>query len=140
MAVPRTGPLALESVSSQHVAKLPPGCFDTIDGYLDPKSYIIRSYENGDEVRRPDVQERQWITQNCRMGLELSQEVDINLPIDTQEAIDLSTSSASILDDTPLSNDIVIERSNESNPDSNNVTVNPQENVSQEKLVSDSSQ
>ena len=47
---------------------MPPECYDTIDGYLDVKSFVIKSYNDGKEVRRPDVKERDWIKENCRVG------------------------------------------------------------------------
>ena len=53
----------------KNIGKLPPECYDTIDGYLDVKSYVIKSYADGKEVRRPDVKERTWIIDNCRVGV-----------------------------------------------------------------------
>ena len=38
-----------------------------LTGYLDPKSYVIKSYDDGKEVRRPDLKERTWILENCRI-------------------------------------------------------------------------
>jgi len=45
---------------------LPPGCFDTIDGYYDPKKFAVYSYESGKEIRMPDKKEAAWIVANCR--------------------------------------------------------------------------
>ena len=73
--VPKEGPLVYETSVKRNIGKLPPECFDTIDGYLDPKSYIIRSYRDGNEVRRPDVKERTWIIQNCRVGEGTAEEI-----------------------------------------------------------------
>ena len=56
-----------ETAVKKHIGKLAPGCYDTIDGYLDPRSYVIKSYEDDKEIRRPDQKEREWIIENCRM-------------------------------------------------------------------------
>ena len=61
------GPLKYETAVKGHVGKLPPGCYDTIDGYLDPKSYVIKSYQDDKEIRRPEQKEREWIIENCRL-------------------------------------------------------------------------
>ena len=65
--IQRGAPLKYETAVKKHVGKLPPGCYDTIDGYLDPKSYVIKSFEDNKEIRRPDQKEREWILENCRM-------------------------------------------------------------------------
>ena len=62
--------LKYETAVKKNVGKLPPGCYDTIDGYLDPRSYVINSYDDGKELRRPDQKEREWIIENCRKGPE----------------------------------------------------------------------
>lgn len=56
-----------ETAIKKHIGKLPVGCYDAIDGYLDPRSYVIKSYLDGKEIRRPDQKEREWIIENCRM-------------------------------------------------------------------------
>jgi hypothetical protein len=48
--------------------KLPPGCYDVIDGYYDPRGGCIREWFSNDEVRRPAPEEIQWITRHCRVG------------------------------------------------------------------------
>lgn len=42
-------------------------CFSTT-GYLNTQTYVIHSYTDGKEVRRPDGEERAWIIANCRVG------------------------------------------------------------------------
>ncbi len=60
------------SVSETNSKKLPENCYDCIEGYFDPKKFIICSFETGEEIRRPDQQEREWIIQNCRCNKESS--------------------------------------------------------------------
>ena len=59
------GPLRDIVVNPDNIDKLPPGCFDCVDGYLDPKSFIIREYGTDNELRRPTQEEREWAMQNC---------------------------------------------------------------------------
>ena len=66
------GPLKYETSIRKNIGKLPPECYDTIDGYLNPATYVIHSYEDGKEVRRPDQKERSWIADNCRVGEKLT--------------------------------------------------------------------
>lgn len=51
---------------SKETPFLPPGCYDTIDGYYDPKKFAIFSFEDATEVRMPDKKEVAWIVENCR--------------------------------------------------------------------------
>jgi len=62
------GPLKYHMAKQENLDRLPEGCFDTIDGYLDPKSFIIREYGTGNELRRPTQQEREWTIANARVG------------------------------------------------------------------------
>ena len=48
--------------------RLPLGCYDTIDGYFDPKAGCVREYFSHHEIRRPDPEEIRWIQSNCRVG------------------------------------------------------------------------
>eukprot|EP01038_Epipyxis_sp_PR26KG_P012693 gene12693-17019_t len=47
---------------------LPPGCYDVVEGYYDPKRLMILSYTTGDEIRLPSKEEHEWIIANCRIG------------------------------------------------------------------------
>ena len=45
---------------------LPDGCYDMISGYYDPKKHSIKAYGTDEEIRRPDQDEKNWMTENCR--------------------------------------------------------------------------
>jgi hypothetical protein len=62
---------------------IPRGCFDTIDGYFDPKKKAVLDYTTGyyiiiyiifyylfiikgEQIRMPDQEEKEWIMANCR--------------------------------------------------------------------------
>lgn len=45
---------------------IPRGCFDTIDGYFDPKKKAVLDYTTGELIRMPDQEEKEWIIENCR--------------------------------------------------------------------------
>jgi hypothetical protein len=65
--VSKDGPL--RDISSHDRADfLPKGCYDTIDGYYDPKKHMICSYENHEELRAPDPDEIDFILNHCRIG------------------------------------------------------------------------
>lgn len=75
-----------ETTLKKNIGKLPPECYDTIDGYLDPRSYVIKSYQDGKEIRRPDNKERSWIIENCRVGENLEIE-DLGQPAEEGDDI-----------------------------------------------------
>ena len=47
--------------------KVPPGTYDTGDGYFKVDEGEVFSYE-GEKLRRPDQEEEQWIKSKCRKG------------------------------------------------------------------------
>jgi hypothetical protein len=49
--------------------KLHDGCYDTIDGYYDPKRQAILSYAENTVIRMPEKAERDWIVKYCRHGV-----------------------------------------------------------------------
>lgn len=51
-----------------HADKLPKDCFDTVDGYYDPKKHSVFSYETNEEIRTPSNAEIEFILSNCRVG------------------------------------------------------------------------
>lgn len=59
---------SLLRVTSHHHEHLPEGCYDTIDGYYDPKKHVIFSYLNNEELRTPNTEEIDFILKNCRVG------------------------------------------------------------------------
>mmetsp|Transcript_26065 Transcript_26065/g.35926 ORF Transcript_26065/g.35926 Transcript_26065/m.35926 type:complete len:167 (+) Transcript_26065:218-718(+) len=54
----------------RYATSLPKGCYDTIDGYFDPKKHTVFSYDNNEELRIPDKREIDWIKEHCRIGLD----------------------------------------------------------------------
>ncbi|XP_022828384.1 MORN repeat-containing protein 5-like [Spodoptera litura] len=57
--------------AEQPTKEIPPGFYDTGDGFFDPKTKAI--FKDGslrDIVRAPGVQEQKWIVANCRKGVE----------------------------------------------------------------------
>ena len=69
--VPREGPLTLETAAVDadgQPPRLPAECYDSIDGYLDPKSYMILDYIDHKDKRRPGQEEREWLIANARVG------------------------------------------------------------------------
>ncbi|XP_050563320.1 MORN repeat-containing protein 5-like [Spodoptera frugiperda] len=55
----------------QPTKEIPPGLYDTGDGFFDPKAKVIFKYDNlADILRAPSLRERQWIVVNCRRGSE----------------------------------------------------------------------
>ena len=48
--------------------ELPEGCYDCVDGYFDPESGNILSYETKSAIRTPDDAEVLWIKAHCRIG------------------------------------------------------------------------
>jgi hypothetical protein len=48
--------------------KLPKDCYDTIDGYYDPKKHLVFSYETNEVIRTPDSNEIDFILTTCRVG------------------------------------------------------------------------
>ena len=48
--------------------KIPPGTYDTGDGYFVPTDGVVYTYEGAEEIRRPDAAEEAWITAKCRKG------------------------------------------------------------------------
>ena len=48
--------------------KLPANCYDTIDGYYDPKRGKIIGYVTEEPIKTPDEDEIKWILTNCRVG------------------------------------------------------------------------
>jgi len=65
--VPLDGPLKY-STARANPPKLPAGCYDTIEGYFDPKSGWIRDYGTNREIRKPDADEGLWMAANFRVG------------------------------------------------------------------------
>ena len=61
-------PLLKESPADL-VPDVPYGCYDTIDGYFDPKKFAIFDYISNSQIRMPDKQEAAWIVENCRSNL-----------------------------------------------------------------------
>ena len=61
--------LTLTSPNPEHHA-LPPGCYDTVDGYYDPRRQSVISYTTNQPIRTPDAEEVKWITKYCRVGVE----------------------------------------------------------------------
>lgn len=51
-----------------NASKVPSGCFDTMDGYFDPKKLAICSYDKGEVLRMPDKEEKEWIIRHCRVS------------------------------------------------------------------------
>lgn len=81
-----------KNTSHSFAGKLPIGCYDTIDGYFDPKRGGVISYEDDTMVLRiPDRAERAWIEKYCRVGIE--NEV-VDTTIDEQYADLLKKNSA----------------------------------------------
>jgi hypothetical protein len=62
--------LQLLAVNMSNFSKVPPGCYDTVDGYFHPKKSCIYDYNSGDEVRVINSEEREWIIKNCREATE----------------------------------------------------------------------
>lgn len=48
---------------------LPVGCYDVADGYYNPDSCKVHSYETGEELREPAAKEVDWILSKCRVGV-----------------------------------------------------------------------
>ncbi len=61
-------PLQYESANPENVKKVPAGCYDTNDGYFDPKNLAILNYDSHEAVRIIDKEEREWILKNCRLS------------------------------------------------------------------------
>ena len=66
--VNKMGPLRDDMAVQENLKRLPKGCYDTVDGYLDPKTFIIHEYGTGNQVRRPEQAEREHIIANYRFG------------------------------------------------------------------------
>ena len=45
---------------------IPPGTYDTMDGYYDPIKFTIFDYDTNAEIRMPSQKEAAWIVENCR--------------------------------------------------------------------------
>jgi len=45
---------------------IPPGTYDTMDGYYDPNKFTIFDYDTNAEIRMPSQKEAAWIVENCR--------------------------------------------------------------------------
>lgn len=65
--VPVLGPLR-DVTSHAHGSALPIGCYDTVDGYYEPRRHMIMSYEKNEEIRAPDPEEIDFILTTCRVG------------------------------------------------------------------------
>lgn len=48
---------------------IPFGCYDTLDGYYDPKKFCVFDYDTHEQVRMPTQEESQWIVDNCRSNV-----------------------------------------------------------------------
>ena len=46
--------------------KIPPGTYDTGDGYFDPIRTLVYDYDGKMLIRTPDEEEVEWITKTCR--------------------------------------------------------------------------
>ena len=66
--VSKLGPLRDDMSKQENLQLIPKGCYDTVDGYLDPKTFIIHEYGTGSQVRRPEQEEREAIIAKCRYG------------------------------------------------------------------------
>jgi len=66
--IKREGPLRDDMAKQANLQKLPKETYDAGDGYLDPTTYIIHEYGTGDQVRRPEQEQREWIIANGRKG------------------------------------------------------------------------
>lgn len=65
--VPIEGPLKYNT-PIERPPRLPFGCYDTIDGYYDPRTGNVREYNTHNEIRHPNEEEAAWIVANCRIG------------------------------------------------------------------------
>jgi len=63
--VPQMGPL-LYDTANPHPPPLPVGCYDCIEGFMNPEDHGIYSYEDKALIRNPDIEEVKWIVANCR--------------------------------------------------------------------------
>ena len=48
--------------------QLPVGCYDVVDGYYDPATGKIHSYETKEVLRTPTKEREEWIKAKCRVG------------------------------------------------------------------------
>ena len=61
--------LRYETAAGAITARLPPGCYDTLDGgYYDPKKLSICSLDTQEPVRMVDKDEKEWILRSCRVA------------------------------------------------------------------------
>ncbi|RYY85564.1 hypothetical protein EON63_07255 [archaeon] len=63
-------PIHLTLYNNYHTSYTsPPGCYDTIDGYYDPKTHMIYSHgDKREELRAPGPDEIDFILTCCRVG------------------------------------------------------------------------
>ncbi|BHF57790.1 MORN repeat-containing protein 5 [Sparganum proliferum] len=58
-------PAGRTNLTNGPTRKIPPHCYDTGDGFYDPKHKIVFDYEMS-FLRNADHEEHEWITKNCR--------------------------------------------------------------------------
>ena len=59
-------PLRYETQAGAHTLRLPAGCYDTVDGYYDPKRLSVCSLETLEPIRMPSADEKVFILGSCR--------------------------------------------------------------------------
>lgn len=64
----KVGERLRDITSHEYVQDLPKDCFDTIDGYYDPKKHLVFSYTTHEPIRTPNSEEIEFILKNCRVG------------------------------------------------------------------------
>lgn len=60
-------PLLHETAHGDSTPRLPLGCYDTVDGYYDPKKLSVCTLATQEAYRMPDKEEKEWIVRNCRL-------------------------------------------------------------------------
>ena len=60
-------PLKYQTIHGTVANKIPQGCYDTVDGYYDPKQISVCKYDTNLPFRMPNKEEKEWIIKNCRM-------------------------------------------------------------------------
>jgi len=60
-------PLKYDTAHGETTPRLPPGCYDTIEGYYDPRKLSICSRDTQEPVRMVDREEKEWIIRSCRV-------------------------------------------------------------------------
>jgi len=58
----------LQLTNEGNALKVPEGCYNSGDGYYNPKTSAIHKFGTGEEIRRVSVEEAQWITEKCMLS------------------------------------------------------------------------